>query len=67
MYVLNIDEIPGMKTFKCGKMLSNWLIKEKNIPLLAMSKNGKYIFADTKLLQETLEQKPLFFDIFGNI
>jgi hypothetical protein len=64
MYILNIDDVPGMKTFRCGKSLGNWLQKEKHIPLLAMSKDGKkMVFADTDLLQEVLKQKPFFFEV----
>ena len=60
MYVTNIDGVKRIKTFKCGKLLANWLTKEKHISLLAMSKDGKYVFADTDLLREVLKNKPFF-------
>ena len=64
MFIVNMDEVLGFKTFSCGKLLADWLIYEKNIPLLALSKNGKkYIFADTELLKEVLEQRSFIFDI----
>ena len=62
MFVLNIDDVKGIKTFKYGKLLANWLI-QRNIPLLALSKDGKYVFADTELLRELLENKPFILDI----
>lgn len=65
MLITNIEDVSGIKVFKCGKRLSEWLIKEKNISLLAIDKRGKYCFTDNDLLREILKQKPLFiFDIF---
>ena len=60
MYITNIEDVPNIKVFKCGKRLSAWLIKEKNISLLAIDNQGKYCFADTELLQEVLAQKPFY-------
>ena len=60
MYITNIEEVKNIKVFKCGKRLSEWLIKEKNIPLLAIDKQGKYCFTDNELLQEVLAQKPFY-------
>ena len=63
MYVVNINEVPEIKTFKCGKSLSDWLIKEKNFSLLSVDDNGKFCFADNELLREVLENKPFIFDV----
>ena len=60
MYITNIKDVPNIKVFKCGKRVSEWLIKEKNIPLLAIDKQGKYCFTDTELLREILDKKPFF-------
>jgi hypothetical protein len=65
MWVLNIDSVPGMKLFKCGKLLANWLEKEKGIPILAVDKKGNYCFTDNELLQEVLRTKPFWLGILG--
>jgi len=59
MRILNIDSIPNIKLFKCGKRLSRWLVKN-GAPLLAIDKWGYYCFTDNDLLRKILKQKPFF-------
>jgi hypothetical protein len=50
--IFNIDSIPNK--FKCNKRLANFLIYERNLPLLGIS--GKnYYFTDNELLHEILD------------
>ena len=63
MYVNNINSFPENKIYRCSGIIANWLIREKNIPLLGKSKNGEFCFSKTDLLEEVLEQIPFYFKI----
>jgi hypothetical protein len=49
--IFNIDSIPNK--FKCNKRLANFLIYERNLPLLGVS-GQNYYFTDNELLHEIL-------------
>lgn len=63
MYVLNVDDLPQDKLYKCNKNVANWLTKEKNFPLLGKSKDGSFVFSKTELLLEVLEKLPFYLNI----
>lgn len=48
-----------MPTFKCKRFLANYLIYEKNLPVLDVDNNYWY-FCDNELLQEILENAPWY-------
>ena len=62
MYILNADDMPEHKIYRCNKLTASWL-KSKNIPLMGKSKTGEYIFANTELLREILESKPFLLNM----
>lgn len=45
--------------FKCKKILANYLIYERNLPVLNVDENF-YYFVDSELLREILESLPLW-------
>jgi hypothetical protein len=50
--------------YRCGKKMANYLIYERNFPLLGIS--GKnYYFADTCVLREVLKQTPIWIKILN--
>jgi translation elongation factor P/translation initiation factor 5A len=55
-----------MPTFKCKKLLANYLIYEKNLPVLDVDDNYWY-FCDNELLHEILESLPLWLRLLKNI
>lgn len=63
MFIVNVDELPPEKLYKCNKTIANWLIKEKNFPLLGKSKDGSFVFSKTELLLEVLEGIPFYLNI----
>ena len=67
MFIVNMDEVLGFKTFSCGKLLADWLIYEKNVPLLGNSKDGKFLFAKTELLLEVLSEMPFYIKLIGKL
>ncbi len=48
-----------MPTFKCKKLLANYLIYEKNLAILDVDKDY-YYFNDNELLREILENAPIW-------
>ena len=54
-----------MPTFKCKKLLANYLMYEKNLSLLNVYKNYWY-FNDDDLLQEILESLPWWLRLLKN-
>lgn len=63
MYIINVDDLPQDKLFKCNGVVAKWLMKEKNFPLLGKSKDGSFVFSKTELLLEVLERIPFYIDI----
>lgn len=63
MYIINVDELPPEKLYKCNGLIANWLMKEKNFPLLGKSKDGSFVFSKTELLLEVLEGIPFYLNI----
>jgi len=55
-----------MPTFKCHKLLANYLIYDKHLPVLDVDNNYWY-FNDNALLQEILESLPLWLRLLKNI
>lgn len=55
-----------MPTFKCKKLLANYLIYEKSLPVLDVDKDYWY-FNDNDLLQEILEGLPWWLKLLKNI
>ena len=55
-----------LPTFKCKKILANYLIYEKNFPVLDVDKNYYYFLHDD-VLEETLESLPLWLRLLKNI
>ena len=62
MYILNVDDIPEHKLYRCNKSTAKWL-QSKNIPLMGKSDTGEYIFSNTELLREILESKPFLLGV----
>ena len=60
MYIINADAFPQDKLFKTNGVIANWLIREKNIPLLGKSKTGEYCFSKTELLNEVVLTMPFY-------
>jgi hypothetical protein len=54
-----INAKQSMPTFKCRKTLANYLIYDKNLPVLDVDKNY-YYFCDNDLLQEILKNAPIW-------
>lgn len=63
MYVLNVDDFPKDKIYKCNGIIGGWLVNEKNIPILGKSSDGKWCFSKTPLLEEVLEKLPFYYNI----
>ena len=57
-----IDAPEFMPTFECKKILAEYLMYKKNIPLVSVSGN-LYYFVDNALLKEVLEGLPLWIKI----
>jgi hypothetical protein len=54
-----IDAQKHMPTFKCRKILANYLIYEKNLSVLDVD-NDYYYFNDNELLKEILKNAPIW-------
>jgi hypothetical protein len=55
--ISNIWTIPNK--YRCNKRMANYLMYDRNLPLLGVS--GKnYYFAETELLKEILKQVPVW-------
>lgn len=67
MFITNVDDMPQDKIYRCGNIIANWLIYEKNIPLLGKSKNGDFCFSKTDLLKEILEHIPFYYKVVSKI
>ena len=63
MYIINVDALPESLLFKCNGIIANWLMEEKSIPVLGKSKDGKWCFMKTELLEEVLKGLPFYYDI----
>lgn len=63
MFIVNVDDLPQEKLFKTNGIIANWLMKEKNFPLLGKSKDGSFVFSKTELLLEVLEKIPFYLNI----
>lgn len=55
-------KIFGEKYFyRCNKIIADFLIYDKNIPLMAIDKNNKdYLFTMNGVLEEVLERMPFY-------
>lgn len=62
MYISNASELKKIKTFRCNRIIGNYLIK-KGIPLLSRD-NNYMIFAYTNILKEAIDNMPFFLKIF---
>lgn len=63
MFVINVDELPEEKLYRCNGVVCQWL-KEKNFPVLGKSKKtGEFVFSKTELLLEVLETMPFYLRI----
>jgi len=63
MYVLNTDGFPPDKIYECNSSIADWLMIEKQFPLLGRSTEGKLCFAKTDTLMEILETLPFYLKI----
>ena len=63
MFIINVDDLPQEKIYKCNGIMANWLMKEKNFPLLGKSKDGSFVFSRTELLEEVLFTIPFYLSI----
>jgi len=50
------------RKYRCNKILADYLIYEMKFPVLGIDEK-KYYFSDTPLLQETLQNLPLWLKI----
>lgn len=66
MYIINMNNFPANKVFQCKGLLANWLMTEKNIPLLGTSEDGKFCFSKTDLLDEILKTVPFWYRVGEN-
>ena len=48
--------------YKCNKIMADYLVYNKHLPVLGLV-GKKYYFYDTPLLQETLQNLPLWLKI----
>ena len=60
--IINANDF--MDSFKCNKILADYLIYEKKLSLLSLD-NGYFNFAKTKLLEEILESLPFWLKILN--
>jgi hypothetical protein len=59
-----IDASKYMSTFKCKKLLADYLIYEKNLSVLDVEKKY-YYFNDNELLKEILESAPIWIKLLN--
>ena len=59
---VNLDFIK--RKYKCNKLVANYLIYELGFPVLGIE-GKKYYFTDNSLLQESLQNLPLWLKIVG--
>lgn len=62
MYVINAEKSMP-KVYKCNGLIANWLIMQKSIPLLEREDAETWLFADTDLLREVLEDLPFYLKV----
>ena len=62
MYITNPESISENKVYYCNGVISEWLIYDKNFPLLC-KKGREFGFAKTDVLQEALEKMPFWLRI----
>jgi hypothetical protein len=55
-----------MPTYRCKKRLANYLIYEKNLPVLDVDK-GYWYFCDNELLREILDGLPLWLKVLNKL
>lgn len=55
-----------MSTYRCKRILANYLIYDKNLPVLDVDKNYWY-FNDNDLLQEILESLPWWLKLLNKL
>jgi hypothetical protein len=54
--IINPESIQNK--YKCNKILADYLIYKKGLPLLSID-NGNYYFTDNEILQDALSHLPL--------
>jgi len=59
---VNLDFIK--RKYKCNKLIANYLVYELGFPVLGIE-GKKYYFTDNSLLQESLQNLPLWLKIVG--
>jgi len=52
------------RKYKCNKLIANYLVYELGFPVLGIE-GKKYYFTDNSLLQESLQNLPLWLKIVG--
>lgn len=65
MRVINTSSLNGVRILVCGKLLADYMT-EKNIPLLNSS-NGRYEFAYTDIVEETMRNLPWFQRLYTKV
>lgn len=61
-----IDGHRYVNTYKCNKIISNYLIYEKKMPVFDVEKNF-YYFVRTALLEEILGSMPLWLKLIDKL
>jgi hypothetical protein len=63
MFIKN-SEILDSPKYTCGAKLGKYLIYKYHIPVLNITKDNKYVFVDTKMLQTILKSLPIGIRLF---
>ena len=59
----NIKSVSNIKTYKCNRLVSDWLQKEQKIPLLSYEGEFFY-FVDNDQLRMALDRLPFWLLIY---
>jgi hypothetical protein len=65
MYITNPEKIPKFETFKCGRLLAEYLIYTKHLPLFAREGSKFFLFAKTEALENAVKETPFWIKGIG--
>jgi hypothetical protein len=65
MYIINPEKVPKFETFKCTRLLAEFLIYKKHLPLFAREGSRLFLFAKTEALENALKETPFYIKGIG--